>query len=671
MCGIAGLLNLRSEAPPPDRELALRMARALRHRGPDGFGIYRDRHAALAHSRLSIIDLDGGWQPMSDADEGLWVCFNGEIFNYIELREELSQRGRRFRTKSDTEVLIHAYAEWGEAMVDRLNGQWAFVIWDVRNRRAFFSRDRVGINPLFWTVHQGILRFGSEVKALFQDPSVPRGLSREGLDEALTFWAPIAPMTPFEGIHQIPPGAVATLDLDRDTAPRVSVRWRPSFPVERARPHDEEPEVARVREAIRGGATIRLRADVPVGSYLSGGLDSTIVASLIASNRDVPLRTFSVEFEDREFDESEHQRDAVAHLGTSHASIKCGDAAVARVFPDVVYHAEAPLLRTAPAPLLILSGLVRQSGYRVVLTGEGADEFFAGYDIFREDRVRRFWARHPESKFRPLLLNRLYPYLQRSPIAQVEMAKAFFGRNLTQTDDPFYSHRPRWDVTSRIKMMLEPSMREGIAADAATARLKASLPDDYARWTPLARAQYLEIVTLLSGYLLSSQGERMMMASSVEGRFPFLDPEVMDVADALPDALKLRTLDEKHVLKRSMRDLLPPGVLARKKQPYRAPVVAPFFASGTPDYVEACLSPEAIKDAGIWQAAPIAGLLAKCRRTGGKSMSNIDDMAFCAVLSTQLMARDLIVGARVLAAGDDPAGRLGVDVDRIRDGAAG
>lgn len=670
MCGIAGLINLRADAPPPDRELALRMARALRHRGPDGFGVYRDRHVALAHSRLSIIDLDGGWQPMSDEGEGLWVCFNGEIFNYIELREELAARGRRFRTRSDTETLIHAYAEWGEAMVDRLNGQWAFVIWDVKGRRAFFSRDRVGINPLFWTVHRGVLRFGSEVKAIFQDPSIPRAISREGLDEALTFWAPIAPVTPFEGIRQIPPGAAATLDLDRDAEPRVSIRWRPSFPVERARPRDEAPEVAAVRESIRGGATIRLRADVPVGSYLSGGLDSTIVASLIASNREVPLRTFSVEFADREFDEAEYQRAAVDHLGTSHASIQCGDAEIARVFPDVVYHAEAPLLRTAPAPLLILSSLVRSSGYRVVLTGEGADELFAGYDIFREDRVRRFWARHPDSKFRPELLKRLYPYLQRSPVAQVEMAKAFFGRNLTQTDDPFYSHRPRWDVTSRIKLMLDPSMREGVAADAASERLRARLPEEFPRWTPLARAQYLEIVTLLSGYLLSSQGERMMMASSVEGRFPFLDPGVMDVAGALPDSLKLRTLDEKHVLKRAMRDLLPPGVLSRKKQPYRAPVVAPFFASGTPDYVEECLSPEAIKAAGIWQPQPIAGLVAKCRRTGGKSMSNTDDMAFCAALSTQLMARDLIAGARVLAAGDDASGKLGVDVDRLRDGGA-
>ncbi|AKT39952.1 asparagine synthase (glutamine-hydrolyzing) [Chondromyces crocatus] len=666
MCGIAGLINVRADAPPPDRELALRMARAIRHRGPDGYGIYRDQHVALTHARLSIIDLDGGWQPMANAEGSIWVCFNGEIFNYIELREDLSAKGHRFRTKSDTEVLIHAYAEYGEAMVDRLNGQWAFVLWDVARKRALFSRDRVGINPLFWTVHEGVLRFASEVKALFQDPSVPRGFSKEGLDEALTFWAPIAPLTPFRGVQQLPPGSVAVMDVGQHGEPRVSIRWRPDFPEKGAsRGGDEAAAMAGVREAVQGGSTIRLRADVPVGSYLSGGLDSTIVASLIASNREIPLRTFSVEFDNREFDEAEHQQAAVAHLGTAHAAIRCGDPQIAEVFPEVVYHAEAPLLRTAPAPLFILASLVRKSGYRVVLTGEGADEFFAGYDIFREDRVRRFWARHPESKFRPQLLMRLYPYLQRSPVAQVQMAKAFFGRNLSQTDDPFYSHRPRWDGTGRIKLMLDPAMREGLAADAAVEQLRARLPEDYMRWSPLARAQYLEIVTLLSGYLLSSQGERMMMANSVEGRFPFLDPRVMDVADALPDALKLRVLDEKHVLKQAMRDILPPSVLARTKQPYRAPVVAPFFGAEVPRYVEECLSPEAIQAAGVWQPQLVAALVAKCKKTGGKAMSNTDDMAFCAILSTQLMARDLIDGARLRAAGEDASGKLGVDVDRV------
>lgn len=666
MCGVSGLINLKTDAPAPDRELALKMARSLRHRGPDGFGIYRDRHVALAHARLSIIDLDGGWQPMANADESVWVCFNGEIFNYIELRDELVKKGYVFKTKSDTETLVHAYSAWGEAMIDRLNGQWAFVIWDTKRRRVLMSRDNVGILPLFYTVHQGVFRFASEVKALFQDPSVPRALSKEGLDEALTFWAPMAPMTPYQGVRQLPPGSVGILELDRDVEPRVQVRWAPKFPTERERDVVVKQRFDLVREVLHGGSTIRLRADVPVGSYLSGGLDSAIVAAQIASNREVPLRTFSIQFEDPEYDEAKYQDAAVDFLKTDHASIRCSGADIARVFPDVVFHGESPLLRTAPAPLNILASLVRKSGYRVVLTGEGADEFFAGYDIFREDRVRRFWARSPESKMRPQLLLRLYPYLQRSPVAQVEMAKAFFGKGLERIDDPFYSHRPRWDITSRLKLMLAPEMREGIGADHATERFRARLPADFARWTSLARAQFLEISTLLSGYLLSSQGERMMMAHSIEGRFPFLDPAVMDAANGLPDSLKLQGLDEKHVLKRAMGPMLPPAVLDRKKQPYRAPVVAPFFKDGVPDYVEEVLSPAAIAKAGIWAPKAVESLVAKCRRAKGESMSNTDDMSFCAVLSTQLMARDLVDGARLDRSSSDPSGRLGVDVDRLR-----
>jgi asparagine synthase (glutamine-hydrolysing) len=651
MCGIAGIVNVVPGAPP-DRELALRMAAALRHRGPDGFGLYRDAEVALAHARLAIIDRDGGWQPM-EAD-GVWICFNGEIFNYVELREELAAAGHAFKSQSDTEVLLRAYLAWGVELFDRLNGQFAFAIWDPARRRVIFARDRTGILPLFWTVHSKSLRFASEVKALFADPAVPRAFSPEGLEEALTYWSALAPLTPFAGVHQLPAGSVAVLELGKDREPRVVSRWTPSFPPEPPARHEDAVE--RVREAMAASSTIRLRADVPVGSYLSGGLDSTLVAALVARHEDVPLRTFSVEFGDREFDESEFQRAATAHLGTSHSAVMCSDAKIAEVFPDVVWHAEAPLLRTAPAPLLVLSRLVRESGFRVVLTGEGADETFAGYDIFQLDKVRRFWARHPASAWRPRLLMRLYPYLARSPVAQVEMAKAFFGKNLAATDDPFYAHRTRWDATARIQLMLAPPMKSAGALE----RLRARLPPDFMRWSPLARAQWLEMETLLTGYLLSSQGDRMLMASSVEGRFPFLDPAVIDLAASLRDDDKLRVLDEKHVLKRAAAPLVPPAIRSRQKQPYRAPVARPFF-TGAPEWVEECLAPAAIEEAGVWLPAAVAGLAAKCRKTGGERMSNTDDMAICAVLSAQLLHRELIARPRAPGAAEP----LGVDVDRV------
>jgi asparagine synthase (glutamine-hydrolysing) len=664
MCGVAGLFNLDPALQAPDRALALRMASMLDHRGPDGHGIYRDRHVALAHTRLSIIDPEGGWQPMSDADGRVWVSGNNAIFNYIELREELVARGRRFKTQCDTEIFVQGYLEWGPELVDHLNGQWAFALWDSRAERLMLSRDRAGILPLFWTVHGGVLRFASEVKALFADPSVPRAFSAEGLDEALTFWAPVAPLTPFRGVNQLPPGATAVFAAG-STAPqsmrRVWPKFRAAAEPPRAGASEETGAIVNVRAALQHAASLRLRADCPVGSYLSGGLDSTILASMIAGHRDVPLRTFSVRFEDAEYDEAQYQQAAVDALGTAHASVLCRGSNVAEVFPDVVWHAEAPLLRTAPAPLYVLARLVRDSGYRVVLTGEGADEFFAGYDLFREDRVRRFWARRPESTMRPLLLQRLYPYLARSPVAQQSMAKAFFGKNLTTTDDPFYSHRTRWDTTARLKFLLSGDVR--VPGDAAVERLRASLPADFLEATPLARAQFLEIITLLWGYLLSSQGDRMLMASSVEGRFPFLDPDVMSLANALPDDLKLAGLNEKVALKRAFAGDIPDSILRRKKQPYRAPVVAPFFSPSIPAYLEEVLAPDAVRAAGVLNPDAVGQLVAKCRATRGVGMSNTDEVAFCSVLSISLIARDIVGGARLHPR--SPPGRLGVNVDRL------
>ncbi len=668
MCGIAGLVTLdREDSRPGHRDLALAMARALRHRGPDGFGVYRDGGVTLSHARLSIIDAEGGWQPMANHDGSVVICFNGEIFNYVELKRDLEVRGHVFRTKSDTEVLLHAYLEHGIALFERLNGQFAFVVFDKREDRLVFCRDRAGILPLFYTVHDRVLRFASEVKALFVDKDVPRAFSPAGLEETLTFWAPLAPTTPFAGVHQVPPGAVAVLERGRDREPRVVSRHLPAFPTSR-RARDAGDD-ALVRSRLSAASTIRLRADVPVGSYLSGGLDSTIVAALVARRGDVSLSTFSVEFADREFDETPFQEAATKHLGTKHASVRCTDADIARVLPDVVWHAEAPLLRTAPAPLLVLSRLVRESGYRVVLTGEGADEVFAGYDLFREDKVRRFWARQPQSKCRPQLLLRLYPYLARSPVAQVEMAKAFFGKNLSATDDPFYSHRPRWETTSRIQMMLAETVRSAAPTGGGAARLEARLPADFARYSPLAKAQWLEMETLLSGYLLSSQGDRMLMASSVEGRFPFLDPDVLDLAPALADEQKLFGLDEKHILKRATADLVPDQIRSRQKQPYRAPVARPFFSASAPEWVAEVTSPEAIAAAGLWSPQAVASLVAKCKRTGGDKMSNTDEMAICAILSTQLLHRDLLAAGRDPDTGARAGDRLGVDVDRTEDSA--
>jgi len=661
MCGIAGAVNL-GEARPPERESLERMLGVLRHRGPDEFGLYRDSRAGLAHARLSIIDLDTGQQPLANEDESLWIVFNGEIFNYVELRRELESAGHRFRTRSDTEVIVHAWEEWGEAALPRFNGQWAFAIWDRRSHRLVLSRDRFGIRPLYCAEHAGRLWFASEVKAIFAGaPEMPRAFDPIGLDETFTFWTVVAPRSVFRGVFEIEPGHVRTYSL-ADGAVADRAYWSPRYPAETSARFQGSlgDATAAVREALEKASALRmLRADVPVGSYLSGGIDSSVVAAMGHLAKGESFHTFSLRFEDTEYDETEFQQQMVERLGSEHHEVLVSRGDIAAVFPQVVYHAERPLLRTAPAPLFLLSRLVRDAGMKVVLTGEGADEMFAGYDVFREGLVRRFWARDPKSELRPRLLERLYPYLARSPVSQQAMAKAFFGRDLDSWREPGFAHSTRWRTTAALKRLLAGEMRAREAD--VTADLLGALPAEFRNWSYLAQDQYLEVRTLLSGYLLSSQGDRMLMGNSVEGRFPFLDHEVAELANSLPDNYKLRVLDEKHVLKRAGADLIPQSILERKKQPYRAPDALAFIGADTPDYAERLLATAAVREAGVFHVAAVEKLWQKCRaHAGGGQFSNTDNMALVGVLSTQLLHEQLI--AKPPAA--EPPARIRTVVER-------
>jgi asparagine synthase (glutamine-hydrolysing) len=320
-------------------------------------------------------------------------------------------------------------------------------------------------------------------------------------------------------------------------------------------------------------------------------------------------------------------------------------------------------LRTAPAPLFLLSRLVRDSGIKVVLTGEGADEMFAGYDLFREGKVRRFWAKSPESKLRPRVLERLYPYLARSPVAQQAIGRQFFGRDLAAYESAGFAHATRWQTTSALKRLLSPSVREAVASTDAISEFLATLPDAFPRWTPLAQDQYIENRTLLSGYLLSSQGDRMLMANSVEGRFPFLDKDVVALADSLPPSFKLRALEEKHVLKRAAKGLVPDRILERKKQPYRAPDALSFVGGDAPDYVHELLQESCISDAGVFEPKAITQLWKKCKaRLGEGQFSNADNMALVGVLSTQLLHHQYVHNRPC----PNVAITLRTDVDRLQ-----
>ena len=636
MCGICGVVT---DGPPPEVGLVTRMMGRLRHRGPDGSGYFRDERAALGHTRLAIIDTAGGTQPLCNEDGNVWVTFNGEIFNYVELGEELRRRGHTFRTASDTEVIVHAWEEWGESCFSRFNGQWALALWDRREQRLVLSRDRLGVRPLFYARNGRRLVFASEVKALFADPTVPRELDPAGLDQTFTYWSTVAPRTIFRGVEQLEPGYVAVLDRDGF---RKSPYWSIAFPEQGREPsQDSAVNAEALRERIIEATRLRfLRSDVPVGAYLSGGIDSSVTAAVIARYTDAPLHTFSLRFDDGEFDEGDYQQKMAAELGAQHQDIVVSHADVAEVFPQVVWHTETPILRSAPAPLFLLSRLVRDNGYKVVVTGEGADEVLAGYDIFREARVRLFWSRNPESRKRDRAAELLYPWMARSPGRAPAFARSFFGQNLDPAD-PAISHRPRWDSTSAVKALLAPGTRD--AVDRSEAQdVTELMPAGSESWDPLARAQWLEMTTLLPGYILASQGDRMLMANSVEGRFPFLDRDVVELANGLPARHKLCGLDEKHLLKRAFADLVPEEILHRPKQPYRAPDAASFFSGSPPEWLTEVTSAAAIEAVGVFDPAQVAGLFAKCARTGGARMGNTDNMRVLAVLSTQLVHQQFI-----------------------------
>lgn len=647
MCGIAGIVNVVDRHEPPSRELLTAMISAIRYRGPDEFGLYRDRRAGLVHARLSLIDLTSGQQPLTNEDQSLWIIFNGEIFNYVELRAELVALGHRFRTRSDTEVIVHAYEAWGDSCFARLNGQWALALWDSNARRLILSRDRIGVRPLFVREDRGRVWFASEVKAIFADPSVPREMDPRGLDQTFTYWASLPPVSLFTGIEELAPGSVRV--YESDGSKRDTLFWRPSYPVagpdEYPLSLDEATEA--LAEKLETATRLRvLRSDVPVGSYLSGGLDSSLTAWMGRKAKEGVFRTYSIRFEDAEYDETAYQRAMAATIDSDHQELVVRRRDIARVFPDVVRHTERPILRTAPAPLFLLSRLVRDSGIKAVLTGEGADEMLAGYDIFREAAIRHFWSRQPQSTARPKLFDRLYPYLARSPQQAKGMALQFWKRGLEKAGQPGFSHDPRWWTTSQLKRFFSPAIRAAVELQPPGGPLD-DLPAEFTRWDPLAQAQYLEVVTLLSGYLISSQGDRMLMAHSVEGRFPFLDADVMEFCNGLPARYKLAGLNEKFILKRVARGIVPESIINRPKQPYRAPDAVSFVEPGAPEYVAELLSEEALRDAGLFDVPAARGLYAKCvaraKDPAGEGVfSNSDNMGLVGLLSAQLVHQQLI-----------------------------
>ncbi|WP_372399289.1 asparagine synthase (glutamine-hydrolyzing) [Azospirillum sp. HJ39] len=636
MCGVAGVLS-GSHAEPAGLDELKRMIAMLGHRGPDGYGFYRDDRIGLAHARLSIVGLAGGFQPIHNEDRTLWISFNGEIFNHVELRRDLEARGHRFYTRTDTEVIVHAFEEYGPATWARLNGQFAICLWDTKRRELWLVRDRLGILPLFYARRGDHLVFASEAKALFGGGRVEPAFDPARLAQVFTHWSTAPHGSVFERVESVP--AATAIRVDSTLALHVDRYWQPDFAADPALANLSLDEAAdRLEEKLLDAIRLRLRADVPVGVYISGGLDSSVIAALARKLDTTRMHSFGVRFTDAGFDETAQQRLVAGHVGTEHHDILCGPEDIQAALPDVIRHGESPLLRTAPAPLFLLSRLVRETGIRVVLSGEGADEWLAGYDIFKEDKVRRFWARQPDSKGRPKLLGRIHPFAAVNGQKDSPLWQAFFKRGMMDTEETFYAHRTRWRNTAWSQRLLAADVQAAADDAAFEAHVAAYLPAGWPRWSPLARSQWAEISAFMTPYLLSAQGDRVAMANSIEVRYPFLDPEVDELCAALPDRVKMLGLRDKLALRRLAARHLPAEIVQRPKRPYRAPMTSALFGDGAPDYVRDLLSPEALARYGLTDPVAVAALADKAHRQNGRMAGEREEMALVGTLTLQMLA---------------------------------
>jgi len=555
MCGIAGIVNF--EAGPPDPGVVAGMLDVMRHRGPDGEGTYRDDRATLGHVRLSIIDVAGSQQPLANEDQTIWVTFNGEIYNYRELRTELEARGHRLRTRGDTETLVHLYEDYGPEMVHHLIGMFAFAIWDKKNRQLFLARDRLGIKPLYYSRPGGDFVFASEIKALLLHPQITARPNTEGIWHYLTYRSVPAPATLLKDIVKVRPGQCLTF------APSGLRSWSYwDIPLQsRAAIRRNAPRYEEIREAVesrlRTSVQRRLISDVPVGAFLSGGVDSSLIVALMSRLTNAPVRTYSVGFRNFPNSELPYAGLVAEQYHTDHHELVLEEDSFADHLEKLTWIRDSPLSEPADVPLYLLSKMA-QRDVKVLLSGEGSDELFGGYPKYAYDRFA------PLVSLLPGGLNRFVAALLPGRLRRLEVALRSLGeRDQAQRWAQWFA-----PFTVREKTILMPAhepwpnpTREYVERTNGVPALDAMLYADCKLWLPDN---------------LLDRGDRMTMGASVEGRVPFLDHELVEYAFSLPADVKVRRLTRKHVIKQIARQYLPAAIVDRVKVGFRLPLTQWF-----------------------------------------------------------------------------------------------
>ena len=634
MGAIAGIFNSDVNFKA-DSALLKMMSYMLKHRGE--YKTYSYCRDNIGLSQLSFFN----GKSFADNSHCIQTALDGEIFNRKEIFNEFKdERSGKENVNNDAALITSLYRKYGDDFVNKCNGQFAIAIFHKDKNRLTLVRDRAGTAPLYYTaLNDGTFLFGSEIKSLFCSPEVKREIDIIGLEQIFTLWVTVPPRTAFSKIFELPPGCMAIVD---NNGIKVKRYWKHAFPDKGC--YEDKPlayYTERLRELLFDAVSLRINPQTESGSYLSGGLDSAIISALAARRSPVPLKTFSVTFSDAAFDEREFQKTLSQTLKSDHRSINVHTSDISVMLAQTLWHAEIPVVRTALAPLFALSRLVNQSGTKTVLTGEGADELFGGYDIFKESAVRRFWARFPDSKIRPALLRRTYPFIAGGGRAGA-FWQAFFKQGLTNVNDPFYSHRLRWNNTSRLKKFCSPELLENFDEEKHVyGELEEYLNPGMKRWEPLSQAQYLEMVLFTSNCLLTTQGDRMLAANSICGRFPFLDHRVIEFAHTIPPRFKLNLLNEKYILKETFKDMIPRNIFQRVKQPYRSPI-SDCFRSSENTISSFMLSDENLKKSRFFNAEGIGNLIKKV--DGGGHITEVEQMALSAAASTELIEHIFVKG---------------------------
>lgn len=647
MCGVVGFMDsgLRKDQR---LDLVRRGIRAIAHRGPDEVGLYDSAAFTLGTVRLSVIDPRLGQQPMVTPDNRYIAGFNGEIFNYLELRSELETYGIRFKTNSDTEVLLHSLAYWGHDALLRLNGQFGFVFYDKWEGQLILGRDRFGERPLFYTEQDGTLYFASEIKGLFAFPRVPRELAADKVRRAMRYWSPVPGETCFTGIDAIPPGHVLTV---RDGKAELS-KYYHGIARQPAGPPPQSFEEAKdgLREVIRESIRLRLRTDYELGTYISGGIDSAVVSSVMNELIDEPLTTFSIDAADSPVDEWPYQKAMVDQLGSRHTRIPVTRAQVRERFPHVVRQCEQPLHFTAPVAYGVLAEQVGLAGVRVILGGEGADELLAGYDIAKEATILERCLR--QGSFAGAA-EELAPTLNDMRYSDATKTTAIFQFYADRVNRDFTlgAHLRRFETEPVDQLIDAPG---DVFDDHAVLlrRLRADFPD-FDQRPAVDRSMLLDMHTFLIGYGMTCLGDRAGTGFGVEGRYPFMDFNVVEYAASLPIEWKLNGAREKHILREAYADRLPREIVDRPKFGMRVPGSGALLPDGD-DWVSDVLAPATIRRVGFLVPDAVNQLVEKAKSATSRILYPFGD-AYVHLLSVLLMEEFLIHDFQV----------PDVDIDRI------